>query len=276
MIYKLNKNDYFKIKPLLEISKRTDDIALNAIINGTNRGAVYVDNVKNPKTALVDVIGINSMLIGDSSNEYFIPHLRDFVEGQLKIDTYESCGGTYFLTVLNDEDWEKVLGNVFSHREYEWDYELYYQLQTDQFHIVKQSYKGLPDGYTLEKIDCNVIQDDPNHTLHDVLSEVWYSIDDFIEYGFGYCVMKGKEVVSACFSCTVNGSEHEISVETYDEDEMGKGLATAACTAYLEECLRNGMIPIWSTLETNVESVHLAEKLGFQSTHKRKTFEFEF
>lgn len=276
MIYKLDKKDYQKIRTLLRTPEQKNDLTLNAIINGTNRGTIYVDNLEQPRTALIDVTGTISIFIGDAENEEFIRPLREFIDNQLKIDTYHSCGGTYFLAVVPDETWEMVVENVISHREYEPDYEYYYQFNPELFNTLKSSYRPLPEGYTIKKINAEVIHNDPNELLPDVLGEFWYSIDDFLRHGVGYCVLKGERIISACLSCCVNEKDHEISVETYDEDEMNKGLATLACTAYLEHCIKNGITPHWSTLETNVESNRLGKKLGFEFESKCKTLEFEF
>lgn len=150
MIHKLEKKNYQKIRALLTPEQK-NDLTLNAIINLTNRGTIYVDDVEQPRTALIDVTGVCSIFIGDVSNEQFISHLREFIENQLKINTYESCRGTYFLAVT-DETWEKVLRDVISHRGFEIDYEIYYQFNESRFNSLKKSYKSLPDGYTIKKL----------------------------------------------------------------------------------------------------------------------------
>lgn len=94
MIYKLDKKDYYKIKRLLQTPDQKNDLTLNSIINGMNRGTIYVDNLQEPNTALIDVTGISSNFIGNATNKQFINSLRDFLDNELKNDTYESCGGT--------------------------------------------------------------------------------------------------------------------------------------------------------------------------------------
>lgn len=276
MIYKLDKRDYYKIKRLLQTPDQKNDLTLNSIINGMNRGTIYVDNLQAPKTALIDVTGIISIFIGDATNKQFIDYLRDFLDNQLKIDTYESCGETWFITVLKDKTWERTLKNIIADKEYELDYELYYQFNPKTFASLKEKYKSLPEDYLIKKIDTDVIKNDPDGILSEVLGEVWYSIEDFHTHGLGYCVIKDNRVISACFSCCVHGNKHEISVETYDEEHMNKGLATLVCTAYLEHCIKNGLKPQWSTMETNLESKRLAKKLGFEFESKLKTLEFEW
>ncbi|MBD8520837.1 GNAT family N-acetyltransferase [Lysinibacillus fusiformis] len=276
MIYKLDKKDYYKIKRLLETPDQKNDLTLNSIINGMNRGTIYVDNLQEPNTALIDVTGISSIFIGNATNKQFINSLGDFLDNELKIDTNESCGGTWFIAVIKDEIWEQVLENVIADKEYEPDYELYYQFNPEAFVSLKEQYKSLPDNYLIKKIDTEVIKNDPDGILSEVLEEVWYSIEDFNTYGLGYCIIKGNKIVSACFSCCVHENKHEISVETYDEKHMNKGLATIVCSAYLDDCIKNGLIPQWSTMETNLESKRLAKKLGFEYESKLKTLEFEW
>lgn len=276
MIYKLVKKDYPKVRALLRTPEQINDLTLNAIINGTNRGSIYVDDPDRPQTALIDQNGVSSTFIGDANNEKFIRSLREFIDYQLKIDTYESCGGTYFLAIMPDETWAKTIEDVILHRDYEPDYEYYYQFSPERFNAAKSSYKTLPDGYTVKRIDADVIRHDPDAILSNVLEEFWYAVDDFLNLGFGYCVMKEGRIVSACLSCCVHANDHEISVETYDDEEMNKGLATAACAAYLEHCMEYAIVPHWTTLETNDESKRLGEKLGFEFKTKSKTLEFEF
>ncbi|CAH0120798.1 GNAT family N-acetyltransferase [Paenibacillus sp. CECT 9249] len=275
MIYKLDKTDYEKIKPLLK-NEQQNDLTLHAIINGNNRGTVYVDNPEHPRTAMIDVTGTISMFVGDHANEDFFRLLPDFIDNQLKMDTLESCGGTYFLAVASDKAWELAIEKAISHREYEIDFEWYHTFIADRFHTLKNSFRPLPVGYAVRRMDKATIENDPEEILSEVLSEFWHSTDDFLAKGLGYCVVKGNRIISACLSCCVNGQDHEISVETYNDEDMNKGFATLACAAYLEHCLANGITPHWSALETNKESLRLGGKLGFEFAYKRKTFEFEF
>lgn len=275
MIYKLDTNDHEKIKPLLKYEQQ-NDLTINAMINGTNRGTVYVDHLEHPRTAMIDVTGTISMFIGDHANEDFLRPLPDFIDNQLKINTLEACGGTYFLAVVSDEAWEQAIEKAISHRDYETDFEWYHTFHTDRFHALKSGFKPLPAGYTIQRIDQATIENDEEEILSKVLNEFWYTTGDFLKMGLGYCVMKDNRVISACLSCCVNGRDHEISVETYHDEDMNKGFATLACAAYLEHCLVNNINPHWSALETNKESLRLAEKLGFEFAYKRKTFEFEF
>lgn len=70
MIYELNENEYYKIRPL--IKGRADlNVSINAIIDGTNRGKIWVDHLSDPETAIVWAIGSMYFIIGRSNNEAF-------------------------------------------------------------------------------------------------------------------------------------------------------------------------------------------------------------
>jgi len=55
---------------------------------------------------------------------------------------------------------------------------------------------------------------------------------------------------------------HEIGINTLS-DYRGKGYATTACQGRINELIKNGKVPQWSTSITNLPSQRLAEKLGF-------------
>ncbi|MBD8496922.1 GNAT family N-acetyltransferase [Paenibacillus arenosi] len=275
MIYQLDKNDYHKVKPLVRTKEEIDNVSLNGVINGTNLGNIYVDNVEHPQSALVDATGTTCYFIGDPENESFSNHLKDCIEIQLRASC-EELGGTHFIAVVFSEAWEKVLERAIAHRDYEPDYESCFELDREQFEASKRDYASLSSAYTLKPIDKEIIENDPDDTILEGLEEFWESTDDFLAQGEGYCILQGNEIISYCYSCYVDGNSHEITVETCDEELQNKGLATLVSQAYIEHCLSKGINPKWSTFETNEASVKLADKLGYRYSYKLKTYEFEY
>ena len=62
----------------------------------------------------------------------------------------------------------------------------------------------------------------------------------------------------------------EIEVDTVPE-ERRKGLALVACAALILRCLDEGLYPSWDA--QNMDSVHLAEKLGYEFDHEYTAYE---
>ena len=54
----------------------------------------------------------------------------------------------------------------------------------------------------------------------------------------------------------------KVGINTLQECR-GKGYATDACMKCIEEMLKNGKVPQWSTDINNIASQKLAEKVGF-------------
>lgn len=62
----------------------------------------------------------------------------------------------------------------------------------------------------------------------------------------------------------------EIEVDTVPE-ERRKHLATIVCSALILNCLEEGLYPSWDA--QNMNSVHLAEKLGYEFDHEYVVYE---
>ena len=62
----------------------------------------------------------------------------------------------------------------------------------------------------------------------------------------------------------------EIEVDTIPE-ERHKGLASIACASLILRCLEEGLYPSWDA--HNMDSVGLAEKLGYEFDHAYTAYE---
>jgi RimJ/RimL family protein N-acetyltransferase len=58
-------------------------------------------------------------------------------------------------------------------------------------------------------------------------------------------------------------NEREVGVKTFPSFQK-KGLAYVTACAYIEECLKCNLVPVWSCFSENEVSVKLAEKLGYR------------
>ena len=53
---------------------------INAVISGTNKGSVYVDNIHDPRTAIIYGVGISYTFVGDHDNHLFMTNLKDHID----------------------------------------------------------------------------------------------------------------------------------------------------------------------------------------------------
>lgn len=275
MIVKLPKESHYKINKLLVSPHEKNENVLNAVISGMNQGVVYVDQIEEPRTAIVYAVGLGYYLLGNPDNESFNSHLGDLISKQLKQESLDLCGGTWFCATIFDENWKITLEKVVDGREYYVGYNVYYELNTVRFNIgLEQPRHVLEEDLSMVKITKGLINADDE--LREELTEYWSSAESFIQFGFGYAVLKNDKVISTCYSCCVNGDRHEVYIATFDQNVRNRGLATILGQQYIKECLERGYGVYWTTNESNEPSKRVAEKLGFDYSHRLMSFEFEF
>ena len=83
-------------------------------------------------------------------------------------------------------------------------------------------------------------------------------------------ILKSGRIVAGASSRTRYKEGIEIEVDTI-EDERRKGLATIVCAALILQCLEEGLYPSWDA--RNMNSVRLAEKLGYEFDHEYTAYE---
>lgn len=94
-------------------------------------------------------------------------------------------------------------------------------------------------------------------------------LKDYFDEMAGEHMCIGVSVEDRLVSCTdapgmpyMEKEVQEIGINTVAE-YRGKGYASAACTKCIDEILRRGRVPVWSTGIENLASRRLAKKLGF-------------
>jgi RimJ/RimL family protein N-acetyltransferase len=120
----------------------------------------------------------------------------------------------------------------------------------------------IPQGYRIESMDLDLAQQlagersefASDHMLN------FDSPEDFIERGFGFCILDGDEIVSVATTFAICDKGIEIQINTREEHQ-GKRLATVVAAHLLVYSLERNLDPNWDA--ANESSVGLAKKLGY-------------
>jgi GNAT superfamily N-acetyltransferase len=120
----------------------------------------------------------------------------------------------------------------------------------------------VPGGYRLERMDLTLARKlagersefSADHLL------AFASPEEFLERGFGFCLLAGDQIVSAATTFAVCRRGIEIQINTREKHQH-RGLATAVAAHLLLHSLRLGLDPNWDA--ANRASVCLAQKLGY-------------
>ena len=129
---------------------------------------------------------------------------------------------------------------------------------------------GLPEGYELREIDAEIYDlclEDP--VTRDFVS-AFGTKEKYLKLGRGMVVLKDGRIAAGASSYTRYLEGIEIEVDTV-ESERRKHLGTAVCAALILRCLEEGLYPSWDA--QNMNSVRLAEKLGYVFGHEYTAYE---
>ena len=128
----------------------------------------------------------------------------------------------------------------------------------------------LPAGYELREIDAGIYDkclEDP--VTRDFVS-AFGSKEKYLSMGRGMVILKDGSIVSGASSYSRYLEGIEIEVDTV-ESERRKHLATIVCSALILRCLKEGLYPSWDA--QNMNSVRMAEKLGYEFDHEYTAYE---
>lgn len=128
----------------------------------------------------------------------------------------------------------------------------------------------IPKGYEMRTIDGEMYEKCLGSPVTADFVSSFESKDTFLKYGRGIVILKGDKIVSGASSYSRYREGIEIEVDTVPEERRNH-LAAAACAALILNCLKEGLYPSWDA--QNMNSVYLAEKLGYEFSHEYTAYE---
>ncbi len=260
MIHELEKARYESVRALYREWRFCNRV--NSLIDGYNSGKIYVDNTERPHTAIAWIKDM-FYLAGDETNQDFNKALDEWI---IKVIAPQArrAGLNYFAVQSYPlEKWESRIYDVLQHRDLHINYEWKYSFNLEKFRKIQ--WKDTPTDVSIDRIDRKLLADPHGEViLSRQITPSCGLVDRFIEDGVGFCVRRGKAVISSCYSVYVTGEVHEIGIETFDPAHRNCGFATLAARAYLDYCGAHGLTALWTADESNASSNALARKLGFE------------
>jgi len=155
--------------------------------------------------------------------------------------------------------WRRLVEQVHETGIEHWNWTLFsnHLLEIDHLH---QLIDGLAQGFTIRRLDIELVGRIWSDLELDHPPHAFYSDEDLVQRGIGFCALHGDRVVSAALFFTICSRGLEIQINTHP-DFQRRGLATVVCASLLVHCLERGIQAHWGAV--NPQSAALAEKLGF-------------
>ncbi len=212
---------------------------------------IYVTDSDTPVSAMV-YVGCFAFYAGVPDKELVMSKQKGFV-----------------IMIPQNKGWEACIEACFPTAKKVTRYAIKKDTQFD-LPFLRSVVEKLPEGYELTEIDEDIYDlclTDP--VTRDFVSS-FESKEKYLKIGRGMVVMKSGRIVSGASSYTRYNEGIEIEVDTVPE-ERRNGLASVACAALILRCLDEGVYPSWDA--QNMNSVHLAEKLGYEFDHEYTAYE---
>jgi len=218
-----------------------------AILNGY-MGRALADDEDNPRVAVLEASNLKVCIVGGDAGH---PSAREYIE-QLPTPS-----GLMFAS----DGWEKLVQEVHTGRLILMPRYAFTSEKLDIEHLRRLGSR-LPQGYRLVQMDLDLAQQlagEKSEFASDHMLN-FDSPEDFIERGFGFCILDGDEIVSVATTFAICDKGIEIQINTR-EKHQGKGLATVVAARLLVYSMEHNLDPNWDA--ANERSVGLAEKLGY-------------
>lgn len=219
-------------------------------------GKVFVTDLENPKSAMA-FVGCFAFYAGVPDKELVAEKPEGFI-----------------IMTPQNEAWAELIEECFADAKRVTRYAIKKDTQFNVRYMLDQRARFEKEfeilGYEMKKIDGEIYDlclSDP--VTKDFVSS-FESKEKYLEWGHGVVILKDGKIVAGASSYTSYKGGIEIEVDTVPE-ERRKGLATICCSALILDCLEEGLYPSWDA--QNLNSVHLAEKLGYEFSHEYVAYE---
>ena len=214
-------------------------------------GKVYVTDPENPKSAFA-FLGCFGFFAGVPDEELVKNKPAGFV-----------------IMVPQNEEWADLIESVYPDARKMTRYAIKKDTRFD-VDLLKKNLLLLPEGYELRNIDGEIYDKCLENPVTADFVSVFGSKEKYLKDGRGVAILKDGAIVSGASSYTRYKEGIEIEVDT-KEPERRKNLALISCSALILRCLEEGLYPSWDA--QNMNSVHLAEKLGYEFDHEYTAYE---
>lgn len=268
-MYKLKENDYSKILEILNGSKHS--IFPATVCEGNNQGWIYVDDLEEPKSALVYTNYLGGTLVGNYDNKNFVKVLKDNLDTviipEVKLDNEDE-----FDLSGDSDEWDENIKYIFSNRNIDIQ-------PIKRFQYVKNSYSSTIDNdYKFKKIDLDTLANKTIENIELIIDEieVWYKdIHDFLDNSFGFVALKNNKLCGWSIGVCKYHNKVEIAIETVEVFQQ-KGVGTILSQLFINYCEKSGLIPEWECMDWNEASEKIALKLGFKYDYSYNVYSIEF
>ena len=270
MLTKLEPRQYHRLLPLF--ANLRYNLVIDSIIAGNTPAWVYTDALEAPRLGLM-WNRMDALLLGGEPGDGSANRaLNALIREQIVPDARRRYIPELSLFCQPDI-WEPYLGDVLDGLEPEIAWRRYYR-----FNRAGLDWRArVPSGCEILPINSGLLSDRGLENVDQLtgwVNSFWRSDRDFVENGFGFCLLHSGALASWCLSVYVHGADFELGLATHP-DYRRRGYAALVAAASVEHCQSRGFTPHWHCWEENRPSIAIAEKVGFTDPVHYPVYRFQ-
>ncbi|WP_371801814.1 GNAT family N-acetyltransferase [Candidatus Lokiarchaeum ossiferum] len=259
----------FDKKTLLTFFKPLEfTIAVEALLNGTSEGALWIDDPTLPTIALLWDFADGVYLVSKEYSEPLCKTIQKLFQDQIIPDAEKRSKSPVFVIYTSSDKWNKSIISFFTSK---WtikpEVACFFERPLTLSDPMKSS-ESLPAPFMGHPMDSKLFKNSDLKHILDLQEEIesdWGSLEKFLTRGYGYCVIdeNTNSLASWAIIGNIARSCAELGIDTVEE-YWRKGLATHVANQTISLSYKKNLTPHWYCFQNNTTSVKLAEKVGFQ------------
>jgi RimJ/RimL family protein N-acetyltransferase len=216
-----------------------------AVLDGSIRGQIWTDNLTKPTWGAVQEAAFGTLFLGGRPNATLVCELVEELRQEQDVA----------LALWPNHPYNQLLPSAsdFDGRELEF---------TDRpLGADPLSDLVVPEDCELRPIDATWFE---RCRYRDYYAAYFGSAERTLEQGFGFCLVKGQELLSEAFAADAALGMIEIGTIT-GEAYRRRGYGALVCAQLIRECEARGYRTYWNCAKENQASAGLARRLGHQT-----------
>jgi len=255
---------YYKvIEPLKKVE--INHFFARAVVERGIGGRIYVDCTDEPRTFYIAHPYGMGLLFGESHHSAFNESFKEYAFHHANENTL------YEWVQAFPNTWDNVLAYLFGHRLVKYTNKQETDTNAIELHT-RVNFRFNQEKYLARKKQDLPTQTTIIQTNGDIFRTMkgsvipyyfWKDEADFLTNGIGFSLLHQNTHASTAYAAFIQGDSLEIGIETAEEYQ-GKGFAEQVCSALIDYCIENRLMPVWACRLGNTGSYKLAQKLGFE------------
>ncbi|MGH4125581.1 MAG: GNAT family N-acetyltransferase [Clostridium sp.] len=237
-----------------------------SILNGTNKGKIWVDSLEKPSFAIVWGEHLEGFqLMGKPLDAKHYKDLRVFFESELN-SFLKDRSKEEFEYAADTEELLEMMNNVFYDKNIEWGWQ--YNYKVVEYKTVDLKNQDMCSIVSIDTDFFHMAYSNVSYVL-DEIAKAWGNVDRYLDNGIGFAVIKDNEIASKIISIAAYDGNYVLGVDTLASSRR-LGYASLLLRKVLNDASEKGYSILWDCDGFNEASKKTAQNQDLVFDYKYK------